>query len=211
MAPEPYTRVHESHQKDWRTSDLDSNLLPPVGVPTALADSGEQETSWIQVTPAEARALADGDDSVMDKYYLPERPITTTAVRASGGVEVNPDGCRLTVANVHWRKSTSNIGYKPTVKCARKPVSVALKNEVQKYMFVGWWKTEYTKNHILTQKELVTTTYRAGFTYKAVDKKCDNHLSTNWRGKTSSTIKASNGHTYYARQYTNEWRANCGT
>lgn len=174
MAPEPYTRAHESSQKDWRTSDLDSNL-PPVGVPTALADSAEREMSWIQVTPAEARALADGDDSVMEKCYLPERPIITTAVRASGGVEVNPDGCRLTVANVHW------------------------------------WKTEYTKNHVLTQKELVTTSYRAGFTYKAVDKKCDNRLSTNWRGKTSSTIKASNGHTYYARQYTNEWRDSCGT
>jgi len=83
--------------------------------------------------------------------------------------------------------------------------------EFQKYMLVGWWKTEYIKNHILTRKELVTTTSKAGFTYKAVDKKCDNHWSENWRGNTSSTIKASNAHPYYARQYTNEWRANCGT
>lgn len=147
----------------------------------------------------------------MDKYYHPELPVTTTAVRAPGGIEVNPDGCRLTVANVHWRKSTRNIGYKPTVKCTKKPVGVALKNEVQKYMFAGWWKTEYTNNHILTDKERAATTFKAGFTYKAVDKKCDNHWSTNWRGKTSSTIKATNGHTYYARQYTSEWRANCGT
>ncbi|MDO5676338.1 MAG: hypothetical protein Q4G35_02385 [Propionibacteriaceae bacterium] len=179
-------------------------------VMSASADSGG-DAVWVQVTPAEARALLEGDDSVMDKYYASDESMVPLASRAGGGIEKNPDGCKLTVANMHWRKSTSNIGYKPTVKCTRKPIGVSLKNEVQKYMFAGWWKTEHTDNHSLTSKELTITTYRDGFTYKNVDKKCGNQRSTKWRGRTSSTIKATNGYTYYARQHSSEWRADCGT
>lgn len=183
-------------------------LLIPHSSARADAGSPPEELKWIRVSPEEESALTQGDDSVMDKYYDSEQGLMQPMV----SFEANPDGCLLNAADVHWRKSTSNIGYKPTVKCDRRPLAVSLSNHLQKYMVLGWWKTEWSNTYPLTSNNLNVTTWKAGYTYKAIDKECDNSLSTRWRGHTSSTMKATNGSTYYARDYsTHIFEAKCGT
>lgn len=197
---------------------LAATLAATVSAPAALADTGDatsdaDATTWIAVTDEETKALGDGNDAVMDKYYDEEtgnlKPRRTT--RAS--VESNPNGCKLTVASVHWRESTgyTKIGYKPTTKCTTKPIGISYTNELEKHMVLGIWKSEWKGLYILNSADLTATT-KKGFIYKEISKKCDNKLSTDWRGKTSSTMKATNGVTYYARQYSpGIFTANCGT
>ena len=48
--------------------------------------------------------------------------------------------------------------------------------------------------------------------YTDIDMVCGNKTPSRWRGQTSSTIKASDGYTYYARQLTREKELeDCGT
>lgn len=180
------------------------------GTQLAVIDYLLDQEGWIRVSESEAKALEAGDDSVMDGYYESKRRVHVQAVRPQA-VERNPDGCKLTVASVHRRQSTGNIGYKPTVKCRTRPIAVSLRNELQKHIVGPWWNTEQEKSYLLGTADLKRVTYRKGFTYTNIDKVCKNSTSSRWRGKTSSTIKASNGETYYARQYTRETVLNCGT
>ena len=180
------------------------------GTQFALTDYLWDQGDWIRVSESEAKVLEAGDDSVMDGYYDSKRRVHVQAVRPQA-VERNPDGCKLTVASVHRRDSTGNIGYKPTVKCRTKPIAISLKNELQKHIVGLWWNTEQEKNYLLGTADLKRVTYRKGFTYTNIDKVCKNSTSSRWRGKTSSVIKASNGETYYARQYTREEVLSCGT
>ncbi|MGC4154646.1 MAG: hypothetical protein QM628_16445 [Propionicimonas sp.] len=187
-------------------------LLPPF---TAWAEADNSPpTDWIVATAAEAKSLERGDDSVMDKYYDEESGELLPRMAPAGSVQPNPHICSLKVADVHWRESSgyTKIGFKPTTKCETKPVGISYTNELEKHMVLGVWKSEWSGLYILKAKDLTATTTKNGFIYKDISKKCDNTLSTDWRGKTSSTLKASNGVTYYARQYSpHVFTAACGT
>lgn len=194
----------------FRPGILLAAALPPAAAWAETASTA----SWIRVTPAEAKALETGDDSVMDKYYDEESGKLQKQRTAAAAVEPNPNGCKLTVADVHWRESTgyTKIGYKPTTTCTTKPIGISYTNELEKHMILGIWKSEWKGLYVLTAGNLSSTTNKKGYTYLNIQKACDNTLSTDWRGKTSSTLKASNGETYYARRYSpHVFTAPCGT
>ena len=98
------------------------------------------------------------------------------------------------------------------VRCLKQPVGISLSNELQKHIVAFWWNTEFTKNYILTEVDLRHSTRRKGFMYTDIDMVCGNKTPSRWRGQTSSTIKARDGYTYYARQLTREKELeDCGT
>lgn len=173
-----------------------------------------EAAAWILTSDEEAKALSAGNDSVMDKYYDEETGDLKPGRTTRGSVEANPNGCVLTLANVHWRESSgyTKIGFKPTTKCDTKPIGISYTNELEKHMVLGVWKSEWKGLYVLTAANLTATTSKKGYIYQDINKKCDNTLSTDWRGKTSSTMKATNGSTYYARQYSpGIFTAKCGT
>ena len=161
---------------------------------------------------SEAKALERGDDSVMDKYYEQQDGQEAAGEVVLHTVVKNPDGCRLRVDDVHRRNSTDDVGYKVHVRCLKQPVGISLSNELQKHIVAFWWNTEFTKNYILTEVDLRHSTRRKGFMYTDIDMVCGNKTPSRWRGQTSSTIKARDGYTYYARQLTREKELeDCGT